>query len=67
MSGVTPADSLLLLGQLAMGGRSRMNDQGFCVSHVGEVTQELCVFDEFNACFNASLHTETQYRPRPFG
>ena len=50
-----------------MGGRGRVDNQGFGVSHVGQVAQELRVLDEFDPGFHTAFHPETQDRPRAFG
>src|SRR5581483_7165753 len=44
-----PGLDLLFLGELAMGGRCRVDDQRLCVAHVGQVREELQRFDELDA------------------
>jgi hypothetical protein len=57
----------VLVGQLLMGGRGRVDDKRLCISHVGQVAEQPHRFDELPAGRTAALDTEGEDRPRPLG
>ncbi len=63
-SGPAPACDLLRVGELAVRGRGRMDDQRAGVADIGEVREQLDVGDELDAGVVAALEAEGEHRAR---
>ena len=66
-SGVTPVSCLLLLGELLVSGRRRMNHQRLGIANVGHKREQLYRVDELLAGLEATLDAERDQRAWPLG
>ena len=61
-SGPAPAGDLLLVGELAVRGRGRMDDQRAGVADIGEMREQLQRLDQLDAGLVAALQAEGEHR-----
>ena len=57
----------LFVGQLAVGGRGRMDDQAAGVADIGEMAEQLHAVDQLHAGLIAALEAEGEHAPAPLG